>query len=114
MLHNARLRDCIQECLDCYQICLETASGHCLEQGGDHVEPEHFRLMLDCAEICRTSADFMIRRSNAHRQTCDLCAQICERCAIECESFDDRRMQACAEACRRCAAECAEMVSAMA
>ena len=46
----------MEKCLECYSICRETAMNHCLEAGGQHVEPEHFRLMASCAEICRTAA----------------------------------------------------------
>src|SRR5687768_8425391 len=54
------MRACIDECLRCYQVCLGMAMTHCLEEGGPHVEPDHFRLMMACAEICRTSAHFML------------------------------------------------------
>src|SRR5215216_747203 len=57
---SREMKNCIDECLRCYQICLGTAMTHCLEQGGKHVEPKHFRLMMACAEICRTSAHFML------------------------------------------------------
>lgn len=53
------MQACIEECLRCYQTCLGMAMGHCLEHGGKHVEQQHFRLMMACAEICRTSAHFM-------------------------------------------------------
>jgi hypothetical protein len=46
---------CIEICLSSYKTCLSTAMNHCLETGGKHVEPAHFRLMMACAEICRTS-----------------------------------------------------------
>ena len=99
----------IATCLACYQSCLDSATGHCLEKGGAHTDPRHLRLMLDCAEICRTSADFLIRGSEHLGLTCALCAQICERCATDCERFEDAHMQTCAETCRRCAAACQEM-----
>lgn len=57
---SPEMQDCIDECLRCYQTCLGMAMTHCLEQGGKHVEPGHFRLMMACAEICRTSANFML------------------------------------------------------
>ena len=51
---------CIEICLSCYKMCLGTAMSRCLEMGGKHLEPAHFRLMMACAEICRTSAHFML------------------------------------------------------
>jgi hypothetical protein len=67
--------------------------------------------MMDCAEICRISADFMLRGSEMSKEVCELCADICEECATSCESFgqDDSQMVDCANACRACAASCREM-----
>jgi hypothetical protein len=72
-------------------------------------------LLLDCADICQTSTNFMLRNSPLHGQTCRLCAEVCERCAEDCERFrDDAAMQNCAQVCRRCAESCRRMASAMA
>ena len=68
------------------------------------------RLLLDCAEICRTSADFMIRGSDLHPHICRACAAVCARCADECDAMgDDPYLAACSEICRRSALTCAEM-----
>lgn len=63
------MQNCINECLSCHQMCLSEAMNHCLEAGGSHVEPEHFRLMLNCAEMCQTSANFMLSHSALHHLT---------------------------------------------
>ncbi len=62
------MEECIQNCLDCYRVCLEMVT-HCLQMGGRHAEASHIRLLLDCVEICRTSADFMLRGSPRHHLT---------------------------------------------
>lgn len=80
---------------------------HCLKTGGKHVQPEHLKLMADCAQICRTAADFMIRNSPRHGLVCRACAEICEACARDCESVGE--MEECVSACRRCAASCEQM-----
>ena len=79
----------------------------CLETGGKHVEAEHFRLMINCAEICQTSANFMLSGSDFSEQICSVCAEICEACADNCEQVGD--MDDCVEACRECAESCREM-----
>ncbi len=56
---TAEVRQCIDNCVDCHNICTETAN-HCLTLGGAHADAAHIRLLLDCAEICQTSADFML------------------------------------------------------
>ena len=64
---SKEMQACIDECMGCYKVCLGMAMTHCLEQGGKHVEPKHFRLMMACAEICRTSAHFMLIRTPHHK-----------------------------------------------
>jgi hypothetical protein len=110
--HGELMQRCIENCTECHAVCLTTAA-HALKQGGGHAEEAHIRLMLDCAEICQTSANFMLRNSPLHTLTNRACAEVCERCAEYCERFpDDPQMVACAEVCRRCAATCREMASA--
>jgi hypothetical protein len=106
---GTQMQECIQACTTCHGICLETIT-HCLQKGGRHAEPGHIRLLMDCAQICQTSADFMLRGSDFHTSTCGLCAEICERCAASCDQFgDDEMMKRCADACRMCAQSCREM-----
>ena len=110
MYHVSKhMQSCIDDCLQCYQVCLGMAMNHCLETGGKHVEPQHFRLMMACAEICRTSAHFMLIGSEHHKHVCAECAEICEQCARDCERLEG--MQKCAEACRRCAESCRKMAA---
>jgi hypothetical protein len=100
---------CIDNCQECHEICLRTVT-HCLQKGGRHAEASHIRLLLDCAEICETSANFMIRGSDLHAFTCGACAEACRRCAEDCERMaDDDMMRRCAEVCRRCAQSCSHM-----
>lgn len=106
---HPELRNCVEQCLDCHRVCLHTIN-YCLSQGGDHAAAEHIRLLTDCAEICQTSANFMLRGSALHERTCAICAEICEDCAQDCERFpEDQEMQACAEICRQCSDACREM-----
>jgi hypothetical protein len=106
------MRECINNCTNCHNICMETVM-HCLQLGGEHAQAAHIRLLLDCAEICATSANFMLRGSDLHAQTCAVCAEVCERCADECERIgpDDEMMTRCAEMCRRCADSCHRMAA---
>jgi hypothetical protein len=108
----ASMQDCITDCLDCHSVCLSTIT-HCLHKGGEHAAPDHTRLLQDCAEICITSADFMLRGSSIHQMTCPICAGVCEMCAEDCTRLaDDETMVLCAETCRRCAQSYSEMAAA--
>ena len=102
--------ECIDRCIECHKVCLHEAMQHCLEVGGDHVAPEHFRLMITCAQMCQISADFMLAGSMLHMQVCGVCAQVCEQCALSCRQLDD--MEMCAQACERCAESCRKMSGA--
>jgi hypothetical protein len=81
--------------------------------GGEYAQPNHIRLLLDCAEICQTNANFMLRGSDLHGLICATCAEVCDRCAGDCDRFDDAQMKRCAETCRRCAESCREMAAQM-
>ena len=100
---------CIDECLRCHKICLGEAMNHCLEAGGKHVGPEHLRLMLTCAEVCRTSAAVMLIGTRHHKHLCAGCAEVCEDCARSCENVGD--MAECVRACRHCAETCRRMAA---
>jgi len=101
------IRKCIEDCQECSAECFETAMHMCLESGGEHTEPRHFRLMINCAELCRTAAAFMLSRSAFHAPLCRLCAEVCEACARSCEQIGG--MDHCVQWCRRCAASCREI-----
>ncbi len=106
---SSEMQACIDTCQRCHITCLSMASTHCLEAGGRHVEPTHFRLMLDCAQICATSADFMARASTHHTGVCAVCAQVCRACAESCRELDG--MEDCVAACEACAASCEAMAA---
>lgn len=103
--------ECIAHCSQCHATCVSTIA-RCRERGGTHVGADHLALMQTCADICRTSADAMLRGDAAHVHTCAACAAICRLCAEACESMaDDVRMRECAEACHRCAESCEPMAA---
>jgi len=104
------MQACIDACSRCHQVCLQTAMNHCLNSGGKHVEAEHFRLMMNCAEICQTSANFQLSSSHFQHRLCEVCAEVCEACAASCERIG--AMDECVKACRDCAESCREMASA--
>jgi hypothetical protein len=104
---DPQVHECVEACQDCHNMCLSMALGYCLEAGGRHVEPEHFRLMIQCALTCSSTASFMVAGKARHDRVADVCAQICEACAASCEDLGD--MQECVRACRRCAELCREI-----
>ena len=104
---SSEMKSCIEDCHQCHMMCLSMAATHCLEMGGKHTEPRHMRLMLDCAEICQATMNFMLTNSAYHTAMCRACAEICRACAASCEDVGD--MQDCVDACLRCAESCDRM-----
>jgi hypothetical protein len=104
---SAEVRRCVEDCEACQRICLQMAMNHCLESGGDHLEPGHFRVMLTCAQVCRTTADALLSSFAYQEVLCGACSRICSECAASCEMVGD--LDECVSMCRRCAESCSRM-----
>ncbi|HAX91388.1 MAG TPA: four-helix bundle copper-binding protein [Rhodospirillaceae bacterium] len=103
------MKKCIQLCTECKSMCQSHLYQHCLEVGGEHVSPEHVKIMTDCYQACGVAADSMERKSSFYKKQCDICAQICESCANSCEKMGDHEMKECAHKNRECADACRSM-----
>jgi len=110
-LDHDRLQECIEECLQCHAVCAMTVQ-HCLVKGHELADVDIVSVLLDCAEICQTNANFMLRGSPYHALTCTTCAAVCQVCAEACASFDDDEQLAhCAEVCASCSESCEQMAA---
>lgn len=109
---NPNLEEVISQCLECFRCCSELVP-HCLSMGGDPAESHPISLLSACALICETSAKMMMLESEWHLQTCEICAEICRKCAADCEDIanGDRMMLQCAKICRSCAKSCERMTA---
>lgn len=107
---SAEVMKCVEDCERCHRLCVRTAMTHCLEQGGEHVEPPHFRLMLVCADICRATADAMLAGFALYEDLCVVCARVCAECMHSCRRIED--LADCADACQRCAESCTRVSGA--
>lgn len=108
MVHKTReAEQAINDTLICASICLETAV-HALDR--DH-SAEHIRSLLDCAELCQMTANFLLRGSPAADAVVAVCGDVARRCAESCEEVaaQDEEMGRCAEACRRTQRSCGEL-----
>lgn len=105
------MQECIEECLNCHAACTMTAQ-YALGEGGEMADPGVVGVLLDCADICQTSANFMLRGSPYHGTTCAACAEICRACEEACRQFpDDEQLAHCAEICGTCAESCERMAA---
>lgn len=97
----------VAACNLCHQRCLQAAVNY--KTGEKPIEIEHFRLMMNCAEICQMSANFQLSNPDFHRYLYGICADVCEMSATSCEQIGG--MNECVTACRDCAASCQQMVN---
>jgi len=101
-------RECLLNCTECHDTCLQTAvSVDVVEE----ISAEDLRLLLNCAEICRTCADFLDTVSAHQRIMCGTCAQVCAACEQMCRNSGNDTMRRCADICARCADSCRRMAA---
>lgn len=106
---TSEMERCMQLCVECSGVCLDTIP-QCLEAGGKHARPDHISMLMNCARICATSAEFLLNGSKQHVYTCEACAKVCQECADDCANTGSEEfMTRCAEVCRRCADSCRKM-----
>jgi hypothetical protein len=99
---------CIDACNKCMQACEECLTS-CLKEADVQARIHCINMLHDCADICAMAAQWMSRGSMYAKQLCQLCATICDACAVECAKFQDAHCQECANYCRQCAEECRKM-----
>jgi len=110
-LQRDLLAHCIGACVICSTTCTACADA-CLAEGMEQELTECIRTNLDCAEICRATAQTLVRQTmpdwsllslqtDACRAACVICAKICEQHAAMHEHCG-----ICAEACHQCEAAC--------
>lgn len=101
------MQECVDKLLECYKVC-SLCLQHCLSMGGKHVTEEHISAMIECEEMCQTSAEFLINDSKFAHELCGICARICDSCADSCLEVDenDPTMKECARVCRETADAC--------
>src|SRR5215831_14029647 len=92
---QVEMRQCIEDCMNCYNVCIQTARA-CQQAGGDHAEQGHIWMLLDCAEICQAAAHFMEHENPLYGYVTSAAAQITAHCGEECAQMGDND---CADAC---------------
>ncbi|MGH7584117.1 MAG: four-helix bundle copper-binding protein [Gemmatimonadales bacterium] len=103
---NTETQHCIDDCLNCQATCEATLS-YWLARDESQRDRSAMLVLLDCADICRVTAAFLLRRSPRYPEMCRFCAEICAACAGWCERFPrDTVMMECAAACRACGKTC--------
>jgi len=107
-IQDSDMTKCIHHCLNTYKTCLETlhySLSHSQSSSSDLIS-----ILQLCSDACNLSARAMIADSEFHQQSCELCFELCQKCAEECERFpNDTILSKAAEICRQCARTCRGM-----
>ena len=108
---NPEMKSCVDECMECYSVCVSSAMGHCLEMGGQAYREEALHAddglrrnlqdgrSLHADRIAAPQAHLWRVRGDLHTV----------QCADDCERLGD--MQECVDACCRCAESCRKMAA---
>ena len=107
-LQNTRWQSSIDACMRCAESCEFCATSDLKEQDVKMMA-SCAQMNRQCAAVCWTSAALMSMDSQFAKQFCNLCADVCDACASECEHHDVDHCKQCAQACRSCAEECRRM-----
>ena len=93
---------CTQACYECFKMCLNetdvAARRNCIG------------ILIECALSCQQAVAYMSIDADFAKDHCKLCATICDKCAQECDMFQEAHCKECANICRQCANECRKMV----
>jgi hypothetical protein len=109
VLQNSKYQSCIEVCNDCFGAC-EFCATECLREEEVKMMSKCIQLCLDYANISVTASQFMSRDSEYAKQICNVCADICDTCGVECEKHQTmEHCKQCAQICRKCASECRKM-----
>lgn len=108
MQRPADMQACIDACDACAAAC-ERCASRCLAGDDPSAMARCIALDLDCAQLCRLVSSFVARDSECAKLLCEDTAEVCERCADECDTHPDEHCRACAIACREAMQACLRM-----
>ncbi len=108
-MNNIQYKAGIADCNACTNVCRQCTYA-CLQEPDIKKLLACIKLTTDCARITELAVKCMIADSAYIKQTCKLCAEICNACAEECEKHAHmEHCKLCATDCRTCAIICLEI-----
>lgn len=116
---NPALAEAAHHLMYCAKMSLSCADACMAEAHGAEQEDmtQCIRLCLDCSDICEATGRLAVRRTGEDqpmlRELLELCARMCEACAVECEKHDHEHCTLCAQICRECAADCRDAAASL-
>ncbi|HEY9751159.1 MAG TPA: four-helix bundle copper-binding protein [Allocoleopsis sp.] len=99
------LKTCIEACTACHNMCLE-AMTYCTDRSCKYLDASMMSMLRDCAEMTMMCINLISDGSEFAGRTCQLCAEMCFKCAIACDEMQDAKMTEYAAIFRHCAEQC--------
>ena len=104
---NQALADAAHHLMYCARMCVSCADA-CVAEAMEMTQC--IRACLDCADVCEATGKLAVRRAGSNeavlKEILEVCARVCDSCAVECEKHDQEHCKLCAQMCRECAEDC--------
>jgi hypothetical protein len=107
---DERFSSCIDACNAAANVCEWTAS-LCLQEISTRPSGRCVSFTLDCAEVCRLTANLLLRYSHLTTAMCFACIEACEACVDECGRFEGVHYERCVARCKGCIEQLWAMVN---
>lgn len=101
---DAQHLECIRACQETVAACQTCISAS--RDGDSQAMARCIALCVDCADLCKLTANAIARNSEHMDAICALCAQACLACNEECSRHVSLGCQRCAEISYYCAEAC--------
>jgi hypothetical protein len=105
------IKESMIECIEACQKCAMECSINVADCIGREGMERCVELCMDCTDICNLCATLCGRDSRFMDDIMDVCIDICEASARECERIKTAQGDICADACWACAEECRRVVA---
>ena len=97
---------CIRAFQRAHEECL-SALAHCMDRPALETSGDLYQCLLDCADLCRTAADFLSRASKLSSKICVLASAACDDLVTACRRHaDDARLREVSRTARQTAGAC--------
>jgi|SRR5688572_23280124 len=111
-MDQLKYKSCIDACHECAVEC-DHCTISCLQEKDVQNMIKCIELNIYCADMCRQVIRFLSLGDDHFADSiCNLCAEICEACSVECSKYPHDHCQRCATVCMQCAEECRSMIAA--
>jgi hypothetical protein len=105
-------RQSMKDCMEAHVSCVELEA-RAREMDDLRVDGALLRVIRECAEMCRLTAEAALHDSDSRPAFAKACVEASRRCAEDCARFlGNVEMQRCADVCARAVLACQKLARA--